>query len=349
MMTTRHTLAGLLLLSGIALASTGQAQDTVTLRLHHFGAPTTPVQTQYLEPWAERLEAQSDGALQVEIFPAMQLGGSANSLYDQAKDGVVDIVWTLLSYTPNRFPASEAFDLPFLPTTGEATSMAAHEYAMKHMQDSLKGVYPIAVFAHTPGKIHTKGVAVENADDVQGLTLRAPSKAMNRFLANLGAQVVGMPFPQIPEAISRGVIDGFSLPFESANALGVLDIAQNHTFFDGTHGLYTAMMVLAMDQDKYDSLSPELQKVIDDNAGIQEAQRIGRVMDEAEEAAIDEIAASGEGRMIHIAEANQERWKTAADETIQQWIDDMNATGLDGQALYDDASQLVEKYTQQTQ
>lgn len=349
MMTTKHTLAGLVLLSGITLASTGQAQDTVTLRLHHFAAPTTPVQTQYLEPWAKRIEEQSDGAIKVEIFPAMQLGGSANSLYDQAKDGVVDIAWTLLSYTPNRFPESEAFDQPFLPTTGEATSMAAQEFAMKHMQDSFQGVYPIAVFAHTPGKIHTKGVAVESADDVQGLTLRAPSKAMNGFFANLGAQAVGMPMPQIPEAISRGVIDGLTLPFESASALGVLDVAQNHTFFDGEHGLYTAMMVLAMNQDKYDSLSPELQEVIDNNAGIQEAQQIGHVMDEAEQAAIDDIAARGEGQMIHIAEADQDKWKTAADKTIQQWIDDMDEEGYDGQQLYDDASQLVDKYTKQTQ
>ncbi|WP_136068517.1 TRAP transporter substrate-binding protein [Modicisalibacter radicis] len=349
MMTTRQTLAGLALISGITLAGNGQAQDTVTLRLHHFAAPTTPVQTQYLEPWAKRVEEQSDGAIQVEIFPAMQLGGSAPSLYDQAREGVVDIAWTLLSYTPNRFPESEAFDQPFLPTTGEATSMAAHEFAMAHMQDDFEGVYPLAVFAHTPGKIHTRDASVSDIDDIDGLAIRAPSKTMNRYFSRLGAKAVGMPMPQIPEAISRGVIDGLTLPFESASALGVLDVARNHTFFDGKQGLYTAMMILAMDQDTYDSLSPELQKVIDDNAGIREAQRIGRVMDEAEKAAIDDIAARGEGQMIHIAEADQARWHEAADATIQQWIADMTDAGFDGQALYDDASRLVEKYTRQTQ
>ncbi|MCT8468860.1 TRAP transporter substrate-binding protein [Chromohalobacter canadensis] len=349
MMTTKHTLAGLVLLSGITLASTGQAQDTVTLRLHHFAAPTTPVQTQYLEPWAKRIEEQSDGAIKVEIFPAMQLGGSASSLYDQAKDGVVDIAWTLLSYTPNRFPESEAFDQPFLPTTGEATSMAAQEFAMEHMQDDFEGVHPLAVFAHSPGKLHTKDVSVHDIDDIDGLAIRAPSKTMNRYFTRLGAKSVGMPMPQIPEAISRGVIDGLTLPFESASALGVLDVAQNHTFFDGENGLYTAMMVLAMNQDKYDSLSPELQEVIDNNAGIQEAQQIGHVMDEAEQAAIDDIAARGEGQMIHIAEANQDKWKAAADKTIDEWIAGMDEEGYDGQQLYDDASQLVEKYTKQTQ
>lgn len=90
-MTIKPTLASLTLLTGMLLSSSGYAQDTVTLRLHHFAAPATPVQTEYLEPWAKRIEEQSEGAIKVEIFPAMQLGGAAPSLYDQAKDGVVDI------------------------------------------------------------------------------------------------------------------------------------------------------------------------------------------------------------------------------------------------------------------
>ncbi|BBI65191.1 hypothetical protein HSBAA_64970 [Vreelandella sulfidaeris] len=114
--------------------------------------------------------------------------------------------------------------------------MAAHEFATTHMQDAFEGVYPIAVFAHTPGKIHTRDVSIESADDLKGLAMRAPSKTMNRYLGLLGAQAVGMPMPQIPEAISRGVIDGLTLPFESAAALGVLDVAQNHTFSRANRG-----------------------------------------------------------------------------------------------------------------
>lgn len=347
-MTIKPTLASLAFLSGLLLSGSGYAQDTVTLRLHHFAAPTTPVQTEYLEPWAKRIEEQSEGAIKVEIFPAMQLGGSAPSLYDQAKDGVVDIAWTLLSYTPNRFPESEAFDQPFLPTTGEATSMAAHEFATTHMQAAFEGVYPIAVFAHTPGKIHTRDVAIESADELDGLAIRAPSKTMNRYLGLLGAQAVGMPMPQIPEAISRGVIDGLTLPFESAAALGVLDVAQNHTFFEGDHGLYTAMMVLGLNQASYDALSPELKQVIDDNAGLQEAQRIGQVMDQAEEDAIEAIEAMGEGEMFYIAQDALAPWQAAAETATAQWIDDMGSRGFDGQMLYEQASQMIEKYTEQT-
>lgn len=348
MITRKIPIASFLLTCSLAMASASQAAE-ITLRLHHFAGPTTPVQTNYLEPWAERLEQQSNGAIKIELYPAMQLGGSAPSLYDQAKDGIVDISWTLLSYTPNRFPASEAFDLPFMPTTGEATSMAAHEYAMKHMQEAFDGVYPIAVFAHSPGKIHTKDTAINSVDDLSGLTIRAPSKTMNRYFSALGAGAIGMPFPQIPEAISRGVIDGLTLPYESATALGVLDIAKNHTQFEGEHGLYTAMMVLALNQRRYDSLPDELKKVIDNNSGLQEAQRIGQVMDEFERIEADKIThGEVEGRMTYIGSEELDPWLQAAEVITAEWIEDMNKRGHDGKLFYEDAQALIEKYTLET-
>ena len=44
----------------------------------------------------------------------MQLGGTPPQLYDQARDGVADIVWTLPGSTPGRFPSTEVFELPFV-------------------------------------------------------------------------------------------------------------------------------------------------------------------------------------------------------------------------------------------
>ena len=46
----------------------------------------------------------------------MQLGGAPPQLFDQARDGVVDIVWTLPGYTAGRFPRLEVFELPFVAT-----------------------------------------------------------------------------------------------------------------------------------------------------------------------------------------------------------------------------------------
>ena len=96
-----------------ASGSSTQAQQ-VTLKLHHFVPAQSNQQKFWFEPWAKKLEQESAGRLKVEIYPSMQLGGRQPQLFDQAKDGVVDIVWTVSGTTPGRFPRLEVFELPFL-------------------------------------------------------------------------------------------------------------------------------------------------------------------------------------------------------------------------------------------
>ena len=54
----------------------------------------------------------------------MQLGGTPPQLFDQARDGVVDITWTVLGYTPGRFNKTEVFELPFMSGNGRASPRA---------------------------------------------------------------------------------------------------------------------------------------------------------------------------------------------------------------------------------
>eukprot|EP01032_Pedospumella_encystans_P003000 gene3000-3531_t len=89
-------------LSGAALsliATAGFAAD-VTLKLHQMLPPQATIPSKVLAPWAEKIKAESGGRIEVELYPAMQLGGKPSDLVDQVKDGVVDLTWTLFGYTP---------------------------------------------------------------------------------------------------------------------------------------------------------------------------------------------------------------------------------------------------------
>src|SRR4051812_5265177 len=90
-------------------ASQAQAVEE-TLNLHHFLPPASNAHTNFLEPWAKKIEMQSGNKLKIRLFPSMQLGGTPQQLFDQACNGAVDIVWTLAGYTPGRFPGLEAFE-----------------------------------------------------------------------------------------------------------------------------------------------------------------------------------------------------------------------------------------------
>ena len=78
-------------LAGLIGAGTAQAQE-VTLTVHHFLSPKSATHTELIQPWAERLRAQSDGRIDVKVFPSMSLGGSPPELYRQARDGTADVV-----------------------------------------------------------------------------------------------------------------------------------------------------------------------------------------------------------------------------------------------------------------
>jgi TRAP-type C4-dicarboxylate transport system substrate-binding protein len=124
---TMKALKSLLALPVLACALAASAQ-TVTLKLHHFLPAGSAAQTMFLKPWCDRIAQESADKIKCQIYPSMQLGGTPPQLFDQVKDGVVDVTWTLLGYSAGRFPLVEVFELPFMMQSPEATSKAVWDY-----------------------------------------------------------------------------------------------------------------------------------------------------------------------------------------------------------------------------
>ena len=328
--------ASLVLLA--AGAQPSAAQD-VALTLHHLLSPQSNTHKTFLAPWAKRVEEQSGGRIAIEIYPSMTLGGKPPQLFDQARTGIADIIWTLPGYTAGRFPIVEVFELPFVAGSAEATSQAIMDFHDDHLLEEFKGVKPLILHAHAPGVIHTRSTPVASIEDLAGLKLRAPSRQINAALGALGAVPVGMPVPEVPEAVSRGVIEGALVPYEVTLALRLPELTRYHT----ESGLYTAVFLLAMNRDVYDSLPDDLRQVIDDNSGLEAARRAGAIWD-ANEIEARGIVADGGGHIIVLDTAEEERWRQATQPVIDDWIEAMDEAGLDGKALLDEAMALVDHY-----
>ncbi|MCO5730997.1 TRAP transporter substrate-binding protein [Rhizobium sp. SSA_523] len=334
-------------LSGAALMMSGASAFAadVVLKLHQFLPPQATIPAKVLQPWADKIKADSNGRIEVEMYPAMQLGGKPADLYDQAKDGVVDIIWTLVGYTPGRFPKSEAFELPFMVTTGEATSQAFYDYYEKHLTDEFKDVHVLTVHTHGPGLLHTiPAKPIKSLDDMKGLKLRGTSKVVNQMLEAMGAAAIGMPVTAVPESLSKSVIDGTVVPWEVTPSIKIAELAPNHTGFAGKTGLYTAAFVFAMNKDSYDALPDDLKKVIDANAGKDLAAKFGAAMD-AGDVRGKEIADKAGNSTIMLDETETARWKAQGEAVTKAWIADMDKKGMDGTALHKDAIDLIGQYT----
>jgi TRAP-type C4-dicarboxylate transport system substrate-binding protein len=333
-------------LGGSALS--GLAQQAVTLKFHTFMAPLSNVWLNMHKAWMQKVEKESNGRIKFEAYPAMQLGGTPVQLYDQARDGVVDVVWTLPGNTAGRFPRVEVFELPFIMTNAEATSKAYWEYVQTMAPDEFKETQVLALQVHGPGCIHTADKPVHNVNDMRGLKLRAPTRQVTKLLAALGATPVGMPLPQIPDALSKGTIQGCVIPWEVVPSVKVHELTKYSAEFDPAGGaLYTTTFVMCMNKAKYNALAPDLKKVIDANSGLATSGWLGKVQQAGD--VPGRKAATDRGNTIFTVSANDaQEFRRRSREIEVQWVDDMNKRGHDGRKLLDTARSLIDKHTRST-
>jgi len=331
-----------------APALSGLAQQSVTLKFHTFMSPQSGVWLDMHKPWMAKVEKESAGRIKFEAYPAMQLGGTPVQLYDQAKDGVVDVVWTLPSNTAGRFPRIEAFELPFMMSNAEATSKAFWEYVQTIAVDEFKETQVIALHVHGPGVIHTADKPVKSIADMRGLKLRAPTRQVTKLLSVLGAIPVGMPLPGIPDALSKGTITGCVIPWEVVPAVKVQELTKFHAEFDPAGGsLYTNTFIMTMNKAKYNSLAPDLKKIIDNNSGMAASAWLGKVQ-QANDVPGRKSAVDRGNTIYTVSPAEAQEFRRKSRTVEVEWVQDMDKRGFDGKKLLATARSLIEKHTKTT-
>src|SRR5688572_28105839 len=315
----------------------------VTLRLHHFLPPKANAHARLLDPWAKKVAELSGGAVEIQIFPAMQLGGKPPELYDQAKDGVVDIVWTLPGYTPGRFPRTEVFELPFIASPrGIVNAQASQEYAEANLGEETSDVKVLAFWSHDHGVIHCRN-KIETLADLQGQKLRFPTRLAGEALKAVGVAAVGMPVPQVPESLAQGVIDGAVVPWEVVPAVKLHELVKFHTEIPGSPTLYTTSFFLVMNQAKYEGLPEDVRKVIDETTGMTFATEAGNVWDTAG-ATVRKMVADKGNTILTLTDDDKAAWMTACEPIAVSWIAEMQGKGIDGAALIASAKSLLAYY-----
>lgn len=330
----------------LCTAWAAHAADPIVLKVHHFLGPQSIQHTTMLKTWCDNIAKDSNNRLTCQIYPAMQLGGSPPQLFDQAKDGVADVVWTVAGYSAGRFARSQVFELPFMMTNAAATSRAAWDFVQKHAQDEYKDVKLLAIHVHGPGVLFTKNKPITKMEDLKGLKMRGPTATITKMLANMGATPVGMPVPQVPEALSKGVIDGAVIPYEVAPGLKVHELTKfaSETPKD-QRALYTTVFAVPMNKAKYESLPADLKAVIDKNSGREFSAFLGATQEGNDVPGRKAFVDTAGYTITQISAAEIERWKKATDNLDDEWVADINKRGLNGKAMLDDARALVQQYT----
>jgi TRAP-type C4-dicarboxylate transport system substrate-binding protein len=313
-----------------------------SLKLHHAFSSVSSAHDKFLAPWARQVEAQSGGRIRIDLFPSMQLGGAPADLFDQARDGVVDIAWAQPCYTPGRFPKIEAFELPFVPSRRAlVSSKAVEDYARVNLVEEFREVHPICFSCSDRGVLHTNR-PVHTIEEVRDLRLHVQTKFAVEAVHWLGGIAVPMPSAQLPLAIAQHVVDGGVDPWDMVPTFKLNDLLKTHTEFSDS-SLSTTTFVLAMNKATYDKLPRDLKTVIDNNSGQPVATIAGAMWDVQAAAVVDMVGSRGDPITTLLPEAVA-RWRKATEAVIEAWLKDMKEHKVDGGKLLANARALQAKY-----
>ena len=327
------------------LAAVSVQGSDFTLKLHHFLGPKAPAQTQMLEPWVEKVEELSKGRVKIDIYPAMSLGGKPPQLVRQVRDGVVDLIWTVNGYTTGLFPRTEVFELPFIHTNDPvATNLAMREMYDEYLAEEYRGMKVMFLHVHQGQAVHMVDKLVRKPSDFAGTKIRIPTRTGAWVLEALGAAPVSMPVPNLPQALSKKVVDGALIPWEIIPPLKLQDMTKYQIEGDKMTRFGTTTFQVSMNQGTWDKLPKDLQDIFQQASNEAWVREVGEVWHRTDLGGIGFATKAG-NEHITLSPAEMAEFKKVLEPVVDRWIEEVNGSGIDGKGLVSKARELVAKYS----
>lgn len=310
--TRRHALAALAapLLAPLA----ARAADPVKLKFTSFEPPMANITSNVLTPFAREASAASAGTLQIDMFAGGTLGRNPTQQLKLVSDGIADLGWIVLPYTPGRFDDTEIVGLPFVTGTATEASVALHRLYAGGALVGFEGLKMLAIGATPPVVIHANQ-AIRLPSDLKGKRVRVSGDHLTRIVETLGGAPVQVGGGQIAESLSRGVVDMTLNNWGFVGDFKVNEVSSQH--FDIPLGAVAVGIV--MRQDRYDALPPAARGALDKAGGEALARKLGEAFDRQEKEVRERVSKSGRNQVVAPSATEMAEWKRTIEPVNAAW------------------------------
>lgn len=242
------------------LAGAAQAQDLPATEFAYVGSWSSLSLYQNFEKpfWGEHLSEASDGQVTAEVTTFDQMGLKGGEVFKLLSQGVFDVGSTVGDYTVSNAPELAGMDIPMMaPDVATAKKIVdAYKPVLDDiLSDSFGGAKLIAAVPY-PSQVVFCNADISGLADLKGKKIRASGRTTAQFLDAIGAEGVTLAFSEVPGALERGVIDCAVTGSLSGYSAGWYEVA-THLYPLPVGGW--DYVITAMNGDKWDSLSPEVQ------------------------------------------------------------------------------------------
>jgi TRAP-type C4-dicarboxylate transport system substrate-binding protein len=315
-MTTRLTAlaAGLACATLVAL-SAARAEET-TLLFATTNAPNVHVNVRVMHPWAARINEQGKGIVRFDVRDGPTIANFTN-YYSRVMDDVVQVTWGLQGLVAGKWNRSLVVALPFLFNSSEEASVAYWRLIKSGIVDSeYEDIVPLFACAFPPVGVHT-AKPLKSLDSLAGLKFGVGSKVLSDVVTKLGGTPISLPLTDFYEGLQRGTIDGILGQWTQFEPFKLYEVTTYHvdTELGGAAG------VAFMSKKRYNALSPEARKVIDDNSGEAQSRKFGAFWDAVNQEGRSLVQSKGEKHtIVKLTQEQAASWRERTTPVVADWV-----------------------------
>jgi TRAP-type C4-dicarboxylate transport system substrate-binding protein len=276
--------------------------------------------TKACEQFIADLEQRTNGRVKVRFFPGGSLA-NAPGMIKAIEMGVTDIGLSHISYTPGRFPVTEACELPNGFPTGWVANIVMNDFYQKFKPKEWDSVVPLWFHANSPSVLASTK-PLRTLEDFKGQIIRAPGR-MADVISALGGTPAPTPIVETYDAIAKGVITGVFVGMEGLRSMKFAEVTPYMTNSWNVGPCYP--FYVAMNKRSYAKLTGDIKEIFDTLCGEYE-QKFALVWNSSD--FIGESFGKKQGvEFIELPKAEFDRWITAVQPVFDSYIKDMVGKG----------------------
>ncbi len=272
------------------------ASAATTLRFGHANN-NGEIATDLFQEFADAVTKRTKGEVTIKVFPAEQLGKEGD-LIQQVKSGALDISAPSMPSLSGLVPALEIASAPFLWTDWAQAEKIITGPAFQPQFDELRDKHNVLMLSkiwYWGWRNLTTGTkAVNKPEDLAGLKIRVPeSPVWVEMIRAMGGAPTPIPFGEVYTALQQRTVDGQENPIPTIYSRKFYEV-QAHLSMT-RHMLQNNTMII--NKRSFDKLSPELQKVVMEEAASASAKN-SKLQQERETSMLEEIRKSGKTAIV---------------------------------------------------
>jgi TRAP-type C4-dicarboxylate transport system substrate-binding protein len=308
------TLAAAFAAVSMLAAGTAAAQAT-KLKFAVFTPDKEQTFVTVMKPFAEAVNKDAAGAVEIDLFPNGALGRPAPQQAQMVLDGVADIAWVIASYTPGRFQENEVFELPGLFRSLQEATTVINRLVQSGKIKGYEDFFVIGAFGTAPYSLHAR-TPINSITDIKGKKIRSSGAIEGETLKALGAVPIGMPVTEIPEAVSRGTIDGTTSHPSPLFDFGIVRVTNAHYFTQ----LGVVPLAILMNRKKFDALPKQAQDAIRKYSGDWTVARFNEGIGSYNESLVKQLEADPKRKVVFPSQAEIDAMQPAFKSVIDAWV-----------------------------